>query len=47
MGVHVLAGNFAGRYAVSVSGNWWLTFGFDGEGAALIDCKIIIRMNTA
>lgn len=36
-GLHVLAGNLAGRYAVSVSGNWRLTFGFDGEAAVLVD----------
>lgn len=36
-GLHALAGNLAGRYAVSVSGNWRLTFGFDGEDAVLID----------
>lgn len=32
-----LTGNLAGRYAVSVSGNWRLTFGFDGEDVVLID----------
>ena len=36
-GLHALAGNLAGRYAVSVSGNWRLTFGFDGEDAVLAD----------
>lgn len=36
-GLHALAGNLTGRYAVSVSGNWRLTFGFDGEDAVLID----------
>ncbi len=36
-GLHALAGNLAGRYAVSVSGNWRLTFGFDGGDAVLID----------
>ena len=35
--LHALAGNLAGRYAVSVSGNWRLTFGFDGEDAVLAD----------
>ena len=37
--LHALAGNLAGRYAVSVSGNWRLTFGFDGEDAILADCQ--------
>jgi proteic killer suppression protein len=36
-GLHVLAGNLAGRYAASVSGNWRLTFSFDGGDAVLID----------
>lgn len=36
-GLHALAGPLAGRYAVSVSGNWRLTFGFNGEDAILVD----------
>ena len=36
-GLHPLAGNLAGRYAISVSGNWRLTFGFEGGNAILID----------
>lgn len=36
-GLHALAGPLTGRYAVSVSGNWRLTFGFDGEDAVRID----------
>ena len=36
-GLHALVGNLAGRYAVSVNGNWRLTFGFDGGDAVLID----------
>ena len=36
-GLHALTGNLAGRYAVSVSGNWRLTFAFDGEDAVLVD----------
>ncbi|MDH5669951.1 MAG: type II toxin-antitoxin system RelE/ParE family toxin [Nitrospira sp.] len=36
-GLHALAGTLAGRYAVSVSGNWRVTFGFNGEDAVLID----------
>ena len=30
---HPLKGERAGEYAVSVSGNWHLTFRFDGENA--------------
>ncbi len=36
-GLHALAGKLARRYAVSVSGNWRLTFGCDGGDAVLID----------
>ena len=36
-GLHALTGTLAGRYAVSVSGNWRLTFSFNGEDAVLID----------
>lgn len=36
-GLHALTGTFAGRYAVSVSGNWRLTFGFDGGDVVLVD----------
>lgn len=36
-GLHALVGNLAGHYAVSVSGNWRLTFGFDGKDAVHVD----------
>lgn len=36
-GLHALTGNLAGHYSVSVSGNWRLTFGFDGGDAVLVD----------
>ena len=36
-GLHRLTGTLAGQYAVSVSGNWRLTFGFDGEDVVLVD----------
>ncbi len=36
-GMHALTGALAGRYAVSVSGNWRLTFGFNGKDAVLVD----------
>ena len=35
--LHQLAGTLAGHWAVSVSGNWRLTFSFEGEDAALED----------
>jgi len=34
---HALGGDLAGHWAVSVSGNWRLTFTFDGEDAVLAD----------
>jgi proteic killer suppression protein len=34
---HALTGALAGQYAVSVNGNWRLTFTFEGEDAVLID----------
>ena len=36
-GLHALTGNLIGHYAVSVSGNWRMTFGFDGGDAVLVD----------
>ena len=36
---HPLKGARAGEYAVSVSGNWRLTFGFDGEDAIDVDLE--------
>ena len=35
--LHALKGHLAGYWAVSVSGNWRLTFSFDGEDAILVD----------
>lgn len=35
--LHPLTGNFAGHYAVTVNGNWRMTFTFDGENAELVD----------
>lgn len=35
--LHALAGNRKGRWAVAVSGNLRLTFGFDGEDAVDAD----------
>ncbi|MGU7783397.1 type II toxin-antitoxin system RelE/ParE family toxin [Burkholderia sp. PU8-34] len=34
---HGLAGGLEGHYAVSVSGNWRLTFRFEGPDAVLVD----------
>jgi proteic killer suppression protein len=36
---HRLKGNRKGTYAVSVSGNWRLTFRFDGEHACDVDLE--------
>jgi toxin HigB-1 len=34
---HALKGDLRGHWSVSVSGNWRLTFSFDGEDAILVD----------
>lgn len=34
--LHPLSADFAGHFAVSVNGNWWLTFAFEGEDAVLV-----------
>ena len=36
---HRLKGQRSGTYAVSVSGNWRLTFTFDGENAIQVDLE--------
>jgi proteic killer suppression protein len=36
---HELKGKRKGIYAVSVSGNWRITFKFDGEGAFDVDLE--------
>jgi toxin HigB-1 len=35
--LHQLTGKLAGYWAVSVNGNWRLTFKFDGQDAVLVD----------
>jgi toxin HigB-1 len=35
--LHPLSGELKGHWAVSVSGNWRLTFKFEGEDAVLVD----------
>lgn len=35
--LHPLTGNMAGHWAVWVSGNWRLTFTFEGQDAVLVD----------
>ena len=35
--LHPLKGPLKGTWAVSVSGNWRLTFAFDGKDAVLVD----------
>lgn len=39
LGFHPLTGNLAGRYAVTVSRNWRITFGWDGEDATDLDLE--------
>ena len=34
---HALSGNLAGHWAVSVSGDWRLTFSFEGNDVILVD----------
>ncbi len=36
-GLHPLSGQLAGRYSITVNGNWRLTFMFEGDDAVLID----------
>lgn len=35
--LHSLSGDLAGHWSVWVSGNWRLTFAFEGENAILVD----------
>jgi proteic killer suppression protein len=35
--LHSLAGEFKGHWSISVSGNWRLTFMFEGKDAVLVD----------
>jgi toxin HigB-1 len=35
--LHPLSGALSGHYAVTVSGNWRMTFTFEGEDAVLVD----------
>jgi proteic killer suppression protein len=37
--LHSLAGELKGHWAVSVSGNWRLTFRFEGEDVILVDYR--------
>ena len=36
---HALKGELIRNWAVSVNGNWRLTFTFEGEDAILVDCQ--------
>jgi toxin HigB-1 len=36
---HPLKADLAGRWAVSVNGNWRLTFSFEGSDAVLVDYR--------
>ncbi len=38
-GFHPLKGDRKGSYAVSVSGNWRMTFRFEGENAVAVDLE--------
>ncbi|CAA2143728.1 type II toxin-antitoxin system RelE/ParE family toxin [Methylobacterium bullatum] len=38
-GFHALTGDRAGRFSVTVSRNWRLTFGFDGPDAVDVDVE--------
>lgn len=38
-GFHALTGDFDGRYALTVSRNWRLTFTFQGQDAADLDLE--------
>ena len=35
--LHALKGDLAGHWAVTVNGNWRLTFRFDGTSAEIVD----------
>jgi len=35
--LHSLTGNLSGHYSVKVSGNWRMTFTFEGENAVLVN----------
>jgi proteic killer suppression protein len=35
--LHQLSGALAGHWAISVSGNWRMTFAFENEDAVLVD----------
>ena len=37
--LHPLKGELEGHWAVQVSGNWRLTFAFEGEDAIFVDYK--------
>ena len=37
--LHSLIGELKGHWAVSVSGNWRMTFKFEGEDAVLVDYR--------
>ena len=38
-GFHALSGDQAGRFAITVSRNWRLTFAFEGQDAVEVDLK--------
>ena len=38
-GFHALSGTLKGHWALSVNGNWRITFRFDGEDAEVVDYR--------
>ncbi len=39
LGFHALTGNLAGRFAVTVSRNWRITFGWDDKNATEVELE--------
>ncbi len=37
LGLHQLKGKLKGRWSVTISGNWRVTFAFEGKDAVLVD----------
>lgn len=37
--LHELTANLAGHWAITINGNWRLTFRFEGENAILVDYR--------
>jgi toxin HigB-1 len=37
--IHSLSGRYKGRYSITVTGNWRITFGWDGQDAIDVDIE--------